>query len=170
MQRAWQSLVQRAKRKWRDADAGPAAVMGAVKDLSWKGVGKRAVEGALKAIHGKDEAAAVATTTTAAATTTAAVAVAVAGGVGTEVEPMCVSTHTVPAAQPSALPGALATPSLLNSDSSSSVKGCGMDTDSETTASWTYSNKMAVGAVEAVMAVPIMFPLFSLSFILSHAA
>jgi hypothetical protein len=165
--------VQRAKRKWRDADAGPAAVMGAVKDLSWKGVGKRAVEGALKAIHGKDEAAAVATTTTAAAATTTAavaVAVAVAGGVGTEVEPMCVSTHTVPAAQPSALPGALATPSLLNSDSSSSVKGCGMDTDSETTASWTYSNKMAVGAVEAVMAVPIMFPLSSLSFILSHAA
>ena len=48
MQRAWQSLVQRVKRKCRDSnDYTSLDVM----DLSWEGVGKRAVEGAMRAVQ-----------------------------------------------------------------------------------------------------------------------
>jgi hypothetical protein len=128
MQRAWQSLVQRAKRKYRDSDAALG-----VRDLSWEGVGRRAVQGALKALHCKAEA---------------AVAAAVAVG---ESDPMRVSSRTVAETETIA-------PSL-SSPGSSSVKVDQMCVSTETPTRRNDSSKPT-----------IMFPLSSLSFVLSHAS
>jgi hypothetical protein len=130
MQCAWQSLVQRAKRKYRDSDAGAAL---GIKDLSWERVGRRAVEGALKALHCKAEA---------------AVAAAVAVG---ESDPMRVSSRTVAGTE-------TIVPSLSSPDSSS-VKVDQMRVGTETSTRRNDSSKPT-----------IMFPLSSLSFVLSHAS